>query len=157
MDESDDIEVVEGDDVETVPEGDESGDVMDGDIDVDELVEHELENEEEELEEIEEALEETEEIKAEMDEVREEEENTAGFKRVQGRNTKNGKELILNGGRANGVEPRTASSEYLNVVYLGIGILVVVLMGMCLAYTKKEKSMERDSDFVPVSTYGTAL
>merc|ERR1712062_882500 len=101
-----------------------AGDLMDGDIDVDELLEDELE------------------IIEEMDEIRDEEENTAGFKRGNSYNPHrggNGNEKVLNGGRANGVEPRAAVSQYMNVVYLGIGILIVILLGMCLAYTKKEE------------------
>merc|ERR1719411_2281724 len=136
-----------------------AGDLMDGDIDVDELIEDELEKDEEELEEIEQVLEEELEIIEEMDEIRDEEENTAGFKRGNSYNPHrggNGNEKVLNGGRANGVEPRAAVSQYMNVVYLGIGILILILLGMCLAHTKKEEkgSYLVDSDYVPASSYG---
>lgn len=70
-----------------------------------------------------------------------------------------GNERVLNGGRANGVTPRTAASQYLNVVYLGIGILIVILVGMCMAYTKKEEkgSYLIDSEYVSSTSYGSAL
>merc|ERR1712157_383717 len=99
------------------------------------------------------------EIIEEMDEVRDEEESTAGFKRVNNLRGGKGHEKVLNGGRANGVEPRTAASQYLNVVYLGIGILIVVLLGMCLTYTKKEEkgSYLVDSEYASASSYGSAL
>merc|ERR1712190_23000 len=144
---AEDMTVAESED--NVIDDESAEDMMDGDIDVDELVEHELEDNEEELEEIEEKLEEMEEIREEMDEVREEEENEAGFKRGNSVHKGKGREQVLNGGRANGVEPTASASEYLNVVYLGIG----------MAYTKKEEKFVvlRDSDFVPATSYGTSL
>jgi len=152
-------EDVDDEDVDEIAIPDESSDdLMDGDIDVDELMEIEEENEEEEFEEIEAEQEAAEQIESEMDEVREEEEDTAGFHRVSPRKAK-GQEVILNGGRAKGVEPRIAASNYLNVVYLGVGILLVVVVGMCMAYTKKEEKVSTlmDANCVPASSYGTAL
>jgi len=127
-----------------------------GDIDVDGLVVIEEENEEREHVRNEEQ-EAVEQIESEREHVRKEEEDTAGFHRASPRGGK-GQEQMLNGGRAKGVEPRIAASNYLNVVYLGVGIVMVVFVGMCMAYTKKEEKMSlREGNFVPASSYGTAL
>lgn len=85
----------------------------------------------------------------------------AGFPKVV-RNGKGHQEQILNGGRAKGVEPRAETSEYLNVVYMALGICAVILVGMCMAYTKKEEKYDLQKymlvdNFEPASTYGTAL
>merc|ERR1712038_1556478 len=87
---AEDMAVAESED--NVIDDESADDLMDGDIDVDELVEQELED-----------------IREEMDEVREEEENEAGFKRENSVHQGKGREQVLNGGRANGVEP-TASA-----------------------------------------------